>query len=470
MLAEVWANLLLVLYATTAVATAGHALLHKRDPRSAWAWITACWLFPLGGALFYFWFGVNRIERRAQREMGVAPARHRAGKEALPEVGGLPQEVRELVRIGRIMTGRPLVPGNRVTPLHSGEEAYPAMLDAIAQAKRTVWLESYIFDTGEAATAFAAALADAQRRGVQVRVLLDGVGTLSWRGRGGALLARHGVRVAKFLPLRFFPPMLHVNLRNHHKLMTVDGAVAFAGGMNITDDHYVKRSADAMADLHFRLEGPVVPQLEAVFADNWRFSAGEALALTASAPRRSGEAFCRAITDGPNDEVDRLQLVLLGALANAHRRISIMTPYFIPTPELSGALQAAALRGVEIVVVLPVRSDQWWVDCATRRWLTQLVGRSINVYYRPAPFAHTKLFLMDDYYALVGSANLDPRSLRLNFELMVEIYDGDLVKSLQEHFDEVRSRSTEVTAALLKKRPLPARLRDAALWLFSPYL
>jgi len=157
-------------------------------------------------------------------------------------------------------------------------------------------------------------------------------------------------------------------------------------------------------------------------------------------------------------------------LGNAHGRVSIMTPYFIPTPELSGALQAAALRGVEIEIVLPKRSDQWWVDGATRRWLRSLLAPRLRVFYRPAPRAHSKLLLMDDYYAMVGSANLDPRSLRLNFELMVEIYDADFVKVQQAHFDEVRDQSGEITPAALRRMPLLARLRDSVLWLFSPYL
>ena len=469
---ELRADLLLaVVYAVSALAAATHALLNKRDPRSAWAWITACWLFPLGGALLYFWFGVNRIQRRARRELGAAPDWGApADFGPLPQVPGVPLEVRELVRIGARMSGRPLVEGNRVTPLHSGEEAYPDMLAAIAQARRSVWLESYIFDSGDAARAFAAALAAAHRRGVQVRVLLDGVGAMAGGARGAALLEGHGLAVRTFLPLRLWPPMLHVNLRDHRKILTVDGERAWAGGMNITDRHYVKRAEDPMADLHFRFEGPVVRQLEEVFAENWRFAAGESLALSAAAPAPDGAVHCRVITDGPNDEVDRLQLVLLAALSNAHRRVAIMTPYFIPTPELSGALQAAAQRGVQIDLILPRRSDQWWVDAATRRWLTQLVGRRIQVYYRPAPFAHTKLFLMDGYYALVGSANLDSRSLRLNFELMVEVYGEAFAGSLQAHFDEVRAASTEVTEALLRRRPLLAQLRDAALWLFSPYL
>lgn len=457
----------LAIYALAALLTAGHALLNKRDPRSAWAWITACWLFPLGGAVLYLLFGVNRIERRARRELGPAPARHAQAGEALPDVPGLKDEVRELVRTGRVMTGRPLEAGNTVAPLHNGEEAYPDMLAGIAAAQRTVWLESYIFEPGEIAAAFAEALGAAQRRGVQVRVLLDGLGTAA---SGVELLERQGVPVARFLPLRLWPPMLHVNLRNHHKLLAVDGEVAWVGGMNVSDAHFVTRGRDRIADLHFRVAGPVVPQLEAVFAELWRFAAGEPVSPARFTPVSRGGAHCRAITDGPNDEVDRLQLILLAAIANAHQRICIMTPYFIPTPELSAALQSAALRGVEIDIILPRRSDQWWVDCATRRWLTQLVGRQVKVWYRPAPFAHTKLFLMDDYYALIGSANLDPRSLRLNFELVVEMYDAVCVRKLRGHFDEVREVSREVTQQWLRRRPPHQKLRDAVLWLFSPYL
>ena len=468
---EIGANLLLVVYAVAALATAGHALLNKRDPRSAWAWITAVWLFPLGGALFYFWFGVNRIERRARRELGSAPDRFARASEPLPDVPGLPVEVRELVRTGRMMAGWPLAPGNRIAPLHNGEETYPDMVAAIGGARRTVWLETYIYDADDTGRRFAEAFAAAQARGVQVRVLLDGIGHLSLRAHGGGLLRRHGVPFAKFLPPRLWPPMLHSNLRNHHKLLVVDGERAWVGGMNISDRHCVTRAAEPSSDLHFRIEGPVVAQLEAVFAESWRFAAGEALALSpAPAPAPGGEAVCRAVTDGPNDAVDRLQLLLLAALSNAHRRICIMTPYFIPSPELSGALQAAALRGVDIQIVLPARSDQWWVDAATRRWLTQLVGRSMQVYFRPAPFAHTKLFLMDDYYALIGSANLDPRSLRLNFELMVEVYDAGVVGRLAADFDDARRACVEVTLETLQRRPLPAKLRDALFWLFSPYL
>lgn len=466
MTVALYADLLVSLYAAAALVAAGHALLNKRDPRSAWAWITACWLFPLGGAILYLLFGVNRIERRARRERGAGPGRAGAPDEPLPEVSGLPVEVRELARIGRRLTGRPLVGGNRVTALHSGEQAYPHMLAAIAGARKTVWLQSYIFDAGEAASAFAEALGAAQRRGVQVRVLLDGIGT--WKRAGRRLLEAQGVRVARFLPLRLWPPMLHVNLRSHHKLLCIDGSVAYIGGMNISDSHFESRRG-GMADLQFCVEGPVVAQLAEVFRDDWRFAAGETLGEPAAASP-CGPAHGRVVTDGPNEPIDHLQLMLLAALANAHKRVVIMTPYFIPPPELIAALEAAAMRGIEITVILPPRSDQWWADAASRRWLVQLIGRGIRFRWRGGPFAHSKLYLVDDYYCLVGSANLDRRSLRLNFELMLEVWDEGLSARLRAHVEDVLRGSREATAQQLEARGIFRRLLDAVCWLFSPYL
>lgn len=463
-----------------ALTASAHALLHKHDPRSAWAWMLACLLIPFFGTLLYLWFGINRTGRRARREIGTPAAPSAPGEHPPLAIAGVdPQEVAELVRIGHAMSGRELLGGNRVTPLHNGEQAYPAMLESIASARHRVWLMSYIFDPGGIGTRFANALQAAQQRGVQVCVLLDGVGDLYLGPRGSSLLRGLGLRVSLFIPPRLFPPLLHINLRNHRKLMCVDGHTAFLGGMNIGDHHLVSIPLIAEArsvrraqtsDLHFQVQGAVVAQLEQVFAEDWKVSCGERLESSAAAAAPAGEAWCRALTDGPNEDLARLQMTMVGALSNAHRRVQVMTPYFVPTAELSSALTAAALRGVEVSLILPEQTDHPWLDGATRRWLSQLGESALQIFLRPAPFAHSKMFLVDDYYALLGSANLDPRSLRLNFELMLEIYDIELVSRLHEHFGNVREASRRLDVAKLQSRPLGARLLDSASWLFSPYL
>ena len=465
--------LLAAAHVLIAMAAGGHALLTKRDPRAAWGWISVCWFFPVAGALIYYLFGVNRIRTRAQQFVGAAalPGLGFGTQPLLPRVSGVSEsELRELVRIGEAMSGNPLVAGNRVEPLHNGEEAYPAMLKAIAAARKSIVLASYIFDGGSAGASFVEALSAAHARGVAVRVLVDGVADIIYSPSACALLKARGVSVARFLPPRLVPPMLHINLRNHRKLLAVDGKVAFTGGMNISDRHFALRNrSDTTLDLHFRVTGPVARQLEEAFAEDWSFAASEELVLNDETPA-AGDAACRVITDGPNSDMARLVMVLLGALATAHRRVWIMTPYFVPPAELIGALQSAALRGVEVIVILPERSNQRPADWAARNWLWQLLQRQVQVHYRPRPFAHTKMFLVDDYYALVGSANMDERSLRLNFELNLEVYDVALVERLAQHFESVRANSRELRLAELEARSLPVHLRDAFFWLFSAYL
>lgn len=469
-------SLIAVLYAGIALTAASHALFNKRDPHSAWGWIAVCWLFPIGGALFYYWFGINRIHHRAVRRLGRASATHGRAANAppvlLPDVPGAhATELQELVRIGEAMTGLPLLAGNAIEPLLNGEQAYPAMLDAISHARQSVYLSTYIYLDDAIGQRFAAALSVAQSRGVEVRVLLDGVADALDRPRPSALLKRHGLRYALFLPPLWWPLMAHVNLRNHRKLMVVDGETGFTGGMNITDQHCLSGHGGArVSDVQFRIRGAVVRQMENAFLQDWRLASGESRALTAANLQDEGKAFARVISDGPNEELDKLMMILLSALATAHQRVWVMTPYFLPPSPLDGALKAAALRGVEVRIFLPQRSDQPWIDWATRHSLQYLLMRQIQVYYQPPPFVHSKLLLVDDYYVQFGSANMDTRSLRLNFELVMEAYDHGLAQRLASHFESARTVAHQLSPGEIERRSLAIRLRDALCWLLSPYL
>lgn len=471
---------LLGIYAVAAVVTASHALLHKRDPRAAWGWIAVCWLFPLAGAILYYLFGVNRVQTKAVRVFGSElPETVPRCPDPPPRISGAdPEEVRELVRLGWAMSGRRLRGGNRIDPLHNGNEAYPAMLAAIAEARHTVDLSSYIFRNDAVGKSFAEALGQAQQRGVAVRVLLDGLADFAYRPRGSRLLRKHGLQPALFLPLRLWPPMLHINLRNHRKLLIVDGEIGFTGGMNIQQGHLAAANGEPkIADLHFRVRGSLVPQLTQVFLSDWSFAAGKPAPDTADTSpctepegAAHGDHASRVITEGPNEDIDRLVMVLIGALATAHDRVWFMTPYFLPPSPLMSALQSAALRGIDVSIIIPQRSDQPWMDWATRHILRHLLRRQVKVLLRPPPFAHTKLLIVDDWYVQFGSANLDTRSLRLNFELMVENYGEPLATRMAKHFSEVRSGSRAVEPKDLDSRRFPARFRDALSWLFSPYL
>ena len=465
-----------------AVAGAGHALLYKRDPRSAFGWIAICVVLPFLGPLLYFLFGVNRVRTRAQRMTRTAPFRlgvgfergDFAGRHAVVAADRVGNRWRALATVSGKLARRPLVEGNRVEALHNGEQAFPRMLEAINGAESRVFLSSYIFESNATGRHFVDALANAERRGVDVRVLVDGIGELYSLPWVGQLLAERGVRVERFMAPRLWPPSLHVNLRNHRKILVVDGCEAFVGGMNIGDRHLLGEGATRrpVADLHFRLRGPVIAQIETVFAEDWRFVTGEVIAPTRSTGPGQPDApsLCRAFTDGPNEDLDSLTLVLMGAVSAARERIDIMTPYFLPPPALIAALQTAALRGVRVRILLPARSNLPFIDWATRNMLGELLAFGVEVRYQPGPFNHSKLFTIDGHYSVVGSANLDARSLRLNFELSVEIFCDDTAADLEGHCDRIAARSRPVTQGEVDERPLPQRLRDAVCWLFSPYL
>jgi cardiolipin synthase A/B len=448
------------------VLAGSHALLTKRRSRSAFGWIAVCLMFPLAGAALYYLFGINRAQRKA-RMFHDASVPEPPSPHAVP----VPEDTRHPARLGEAVSGMPLLAGNRVEILHCGEQAYPAMLGAIQSAERRIDLVTYIFDSDETGRAFAAALGRAAARGVRVRVLLDGVGELYSFPRARRLLRRQGIDVRRFLPPRLLPPSFMINLRNHRKILLVDDRVAFTGGMNISDRHLAARDDNArrVVDMHFALRGPVLASFAQIFLADWVHAGAEPDREVLS-PAPAGTALCRAIADGPDEPLDRLLHLLVGAVAMARRRVTIVTPYFIPPRELLGALQSAALRGVDVAILLPGRNNLFFMHRAVRHGLWELLERGVRVYYQPAPFVHTKLLVVDDEYAQIGSANVDPRSLRLNFELNVEIFDAAVAAALQAHCDAARQRAREIRLADVDGRPLHTRLADGLFWLFSPYL
>ncbi|WP_051883618.1 phospholipase D-like domain-containing protein [Salinisphaera hydrothermalis] len=473
-LIEFWLPIAIV--AGSAIAAAVHALLTRETPSSAFGWIGISLLFPPLGPLLYYMFGVNRVRIRARRldrasRHGLGAHRTGADAELCDYRAFIGHRRLGLAAAGDRLSAWPVVAGNRVDVLNNGDKAYPPMVEAIEAATEFVYLTTYIFETNRVGQRFIAALSRAADRGVDVRVLIDGVGEwYAWPGkRPVGELEAAGVTVARFLPPRLWPPALRLNLRNHRKILVTDGGIAFTGGMNIGDRHFVSANS-GVADMHFRLAGPIVRQIEAVFLSDWAFATGQQSAISARELPALGHAACRTIENGPTHDIERLSTLLVTAVSSAYERILIVTPYFLPGPALVGALQAAALRGVEVSIVLPESNNLPPVAWAARHDLGELVTRGVNVYFQPRPFAHTKLFIIDHDYALIGSPNIDPRSLRLNFELAVELFHVETVSTLAAYVVSTIGRSQPYTREDFAARSLPTRLRDSFFWLFSPYL
>jgi cardiolipin synthase len=479
-LPRLWICVIAAIAALLAVISSAHAVLYKRDSRAALLWVGFIWLMPLAGALLYFMLGVNRIRRRAILLRGNME-RCRTAPHATPCLPAelehhLPPHARHLNRLAEAVhkvVVRPLVPGNRIEPLVNGDQAYPAMLEAIAGARRSIALSTYIFDRDEVGLAFAHSLGAAVRRGVEVRVLIDATGShYSWPPIG-RVLRQEQVRNARFLPTFPVWQLFSVNLRNHRKILVVDGTTGFTGGMNLRVGHWLeKRPAAPVQDLQFRVEGPVVAQLQEVFADDWLFATGESLRDEKWFPQleSTGPVIARGIADGPDEDLDKLRWALLSALASARESVRIATPYFLPDPSLISALNVAALRGVEVDILLPARNNVWLVHWASQAHWWQVLEYGCRLWLTPPPFDHSKLFVVDDCWSFVGSANWDPRSLRLNFEFNVECYDAELAAKLAGLFDARRRQARRVTLEEVDRRRLPVRLRDGLARLLTPFL
>jgi cardiolipin synthase len=464
----------------TALVASGHAVLYKREPRAAALWILVIWLIPIAGSILYLLLGVNRVRRHAVAMRGEM-VHHRATSE-LSSVEVRPPEIvfgpgdeafRLFSRLVERVTTRPLVGGNHIVPLTNGIETYPAMLRAIEAANASIGLSTYIFDGAGGGKQFVDALGKARGRGVEVRVLIDAVGAnYSWPPVARQL-REQGVRVALFNP-RLIPQWLPaINLRNHRKILIVDGRLGFTGGFNIKREYWsLVEDARPFRDLHFQLTGPVVGHLSETFVNDWRFTTGEPLRGERWFPivGSSGEMFARGIEAGPDESFERLRWVLIGALNAARRSVCVITPYFLPDTGIVSALNAAAMRGVEVDILLPGRSNLPYVHWATFGQLWQVLERGCRVWLSPGEFDHSKLMIVDEAWSLFGSANWDARSLRLNFEFNVECYSREfcqgLVHTAKERIRESRALSLEDVDG----RPLAIKLRDGIARLFTPYL
>jgi len=466
----------------------GHVLLNKQEVAAAVGWTGVIWLLPYAGAILYWLFGINRVRRRAKK---LRPGRAISGSTGTDfglEAGERPPagptlrhfhtdaaaNLDALSRLSDRLADHGLAEGNAVLPLEDGDTAYPDMLAAIRGARRSVALSSYIMDHDRIGLDFAEALVAAAHRGVAVRVLLDALGSRYARPSMYRHLRRQGVEVALFMPMGWPWRMPYLNLRNHRKILVVDGETGFTGGMNIRQGCTADGDAPPrIRDLHFRLAGPVVGHLLDCFASDWSFVTGEELdgpAWAVATAMPAGPVVARGIADGPDERQPRIRWLILGALAEAQDRVRIVTPYFLPDQAILTALNVAAMRGVSVDILLPEKVNLRLVQWAAWARLGNLLSAGCRVWLTPPPFDHAKLMTVDGGWTLLGSANWDARSLRLNFEFDVEAYDTGLAGGMDRLIDGRIAAARSVTLHEVRSRGLALRLRDGLCWLASPYL
>ena len=461
------------IYLMLAIWAGLHVVLNKRNEAAAFSWLGIIVLSPLVGAIMYWLFGINRIRRRAQAELpdhtSVATERDNTLR-VKPE--DLPRVWQQRMHFGLGVHDAPYLPDNGLKPLLNGDEAYPEMLAAIDNASETVVLTSYIFEFDEIGRMFVSALVNAHRRGVVVRVMIDGLGVgygLSLV-RSDRVLRKQGVRTARFLSALSTSGTRFINLRNHRKILLVDGRVAFLGGINIRDNNLLSgASKHKTRDVHFKVTGPVINQINRVFEADWEFASKEQLTLPQwQSGSQTESVAARVLLDGPDDNFQKLKLTIMGAVQSARRRVRVVTPYFLPDKSIISALELAVLRGVDVQVCVPKENNLRFVGWAMQSNQAELLRIGVKLYEMPPPFDHSKLFLVDDDWCLVGSSNWDSRSLELNFEINVECYDTRLSRELSAIVDDKLIDAKALDSA--PRRPFVLRVRNNFFRLFSPYL
>ena len=457
-----------------------HAVLYKRDGTAVIGWVALVWMAPFLGAFAYLCLGVNRIQRKATRfKLGnlkelIEPPPLTDEQLRMVEDTALhfPNLVGLATAVGNL-TDTTLTPGNDIKPLIDGDEAYPAMINAINSAEHSVALLSYIFDNDKIGGQFVDAMAAAKARGVEVRVLVDDVGAGYSKPKIFERLKAQEIRFASFLPTKLPRIPTTANMRNHRKLLIVDGKVGFTGGTNIRDAHRLASNPGFPVQcLHFKIEGPVVLQMQRAFAIDWAFATEEVLGSKTWFPTATkvGSTWSRGIEHGPDESFERLRDVLVSAAASATHRIRIVTPYFLPREALIAALNSAALRGLEVEIYIPNKTNIPLVQWATEAQLWRLLEKGCKIYKTPEPFDHTKLMIVDDHWVLLGSTNWDPRSLRLNFEFNLECYDESLTRQLHEIVDTKAAESLRVKLDDVNNRSFLVKVRDGLARLLIPYL
>jgi len=477
---EFWPHVTATAVVAVSLIAAVHAILHKRDARATIGWVGVIWLSPPAGAVLYYLFGINRIQRRAKLLRGgqdfyvLPPTPHAVSSAMFREkLGDAAERFSPFVSLVGELAEHPLVYGNRVEPLVGGDEAFPAMLAAIDAAHRSIALETYIFDNDRAGHLFAEALGRAVNRGVEVRVLIDSVGSRYTFPSIVPRLRGLGVRVERFMRTYMPKSLAYTNLRSHRKILVIDGRTGFTGGLNIREGAMLELKPRApLHDMHFRFAGPVVAHLQEVFVEDWAFTSGEVLQGELWFPQldTAGDVLARGIPNGPDEDFGEMRTTLIGALTCARSRVVVMTPYFLPDDALAESLNVAALRGVQVDIILPEANNLALVKWASTAMLFQVLERGCRVWLSAPPFDHTKLMLVDDVWTLLGSANWDPRSLRLNFEFNVECYDQALAARLNQLVSQRLERARPVTLKDVEGRRLLIKLRDGVARLFSPYL
>lgn len=478
---QYWVLAIIVNY-VLALFVVASVLRRRKEPMSMLAWIFAILSLPYLGMFLYGALGSNRVRRKAGRRRRrvahlIARYERLAGQRA--QVTGvatnvhLPDDLVALERMGQRLVQMPATEGNEVRLYEDANATYAALEEALRSAQHHIHLEYYIWQPDQTGTHFRELLVEKARSGVQCRLLLDSVGCWRLRRHFTRPLVEAGVELAYFLPFRPLRRRWSLHLRNHRKIAVIDGQVAFAGSQNIGDEYRGRlKRLSPWHDTHMRINGPAALFLQQTFAEDWFFSTRKQLEDEDyfPEPQRIGPSIVQILPTGPDQDISALAQIIFAAVSAATTSICLATPYFVPDHALRMALINACYRGVRVQLLLPTRHDLPLVLWAGRSFYAELLQAGVEIYEYDDGVLHSKIITVDDRWCALGSANMDIRSFRLNFEITALVYDQAAATQLSASAERYCARARQITLHDVWHRQLHQQLLEGAARLFAPLL
>ncbi len=467
-----------------------HCLRRRRNATSTILWIFLAWSFPVFGPLFYLTFGIDRVADRGFRKFLTEEHLLRTRKETqetapraywhnlLPGAPAQNEFQREFNRaLNALLPDHPSLAGNHIAPLVTGDEAYPKMLKAIRGAKKHIHLQSFIIGNDATGREFMKALAAKAAEGVEVRLLYDRFG--STRAHLCGLFRKYrktpNFKIAGWTQANLLKRQFQINLRNHRKALLIDGKKAFFGGINIHKDNITRDDIPPIRDYHFETEGPLVQELQYTFLRDWHFITNEAPEILLTEEyfphaEPDGEVTARLINSGPSTTEDVAIEAFFNSIVFAQKQILAVTPYFVPTVDILRALRSAALRGVDVRLIVPQINNHRYAGLAGQALYEDLLLAGVRIFERHPPFMHAKALVVDDEFVLIGTANIDARSLHLNYETSAAVYSVPFADAMKDLVHEEMECSDEILLAAWRRRPAHRRLLENLCSLMAPVL
>lgn len=467
-----------VVFLVTAIPVAAMIIFEKRSPYKTVAWIMLLVLVPVLGLLFYLVFGQEYRKQKMYSRRGLLGLREwrRIASHQLRsfDPGQQHGELKQHEHLIRLMLNNSdalLTTGNKLEILKDGNQTFPAMIEAIEKAEHHIHLEYYIFDEDKIGKRILEILQRKHEEGVEVRIIVDDVGSWSLNKKFFNRLRRQGIEIFPFMEVRFPRLTSKANHRNHRKITVVDGKVGFIGGMNIAD-RYANGDPKLghWRDTHLKITGDAAASLQVIFAADWFFVSRKELLGRAYFPRFSEMKGIpvQICAGGPDHDWEGIAQAFFSAISNARKRVHLVTPYLMPPPPLLEALKTAALSKVDVRIIIPQKSDARLSQWCSFSYVEELLEAGVHIFFYQKGFIHSKYMLADDSFSTIGTSNFDFRSFETNFEANAFIYDRAFTKELEQHFLEDQQHCREIKLTQWRKRPLLNKTREALAHIVSP--